>query len=222
MNRLTPATGSAEGPATRAPPCTPDASPVEAGAWPLAGLRQSFLNGSLTRLVDPDTTLRTKIVQFVDSGDFGLASAEKLGGGYERVWFREPVAVDEVVFDADVYLLRKPAAESAKAGTPPVAAKVTEPEKVKQPEDGASLVTKDEKKEGHGAAMKTVRLVGTVPPEVWNRLGTKVLPKLRSGSELKVSVDFTVAVPAERAGALVVELKQVLEELGLNQAVRVE
>ena len=31
-----------------------------------------------------------------------------------------------------------------------------------------------------------------------------------------------LGVPAERAGALVVELKQVLEELGLNQAVRVE
>lgn len=29
----------------------------DSGAWPLASLRQSFLNGSLTRLVDPDATL---------------------------------------------------------------------------------------------------------------------------------------------------------------------
>ena len=29
------------------------------GAWPLASLRQSFLNGSLTRLLDPDATLRS-------------------------------------------------------------------------------------------------------------------------------------------------------------------
>jgi hypothetical protein len=35
------------------------------GAWPLSGLRQSFLNGSLTRLVDPDAILRSKIVEFV-------------------------------------------------------------------------------------------------------------------------------------------------------------
>ena len=37
----------------------------EAGAWPLASLRQSFLNGSLTRLVDPDAILKAKIVEFV-------------------------------------------------------------------------------------------------------------------------------------------------------------
>ena len=37
----------------------------DAGAWPLASLRQSFLNGSLTRLVDPDAILKSKIVEFV-------------------------------------------------------------------------------------------------------------------------------------------------------------
>jgi hypothetical protein len=47
----------------------------DSGAWPLASLRQSFLNGSLTRLVDPDSTLRSKIVEFVARGDFGLAWA---------------------------------------------------------------------------------------------------------------------------------------------------
>ena len=46
-----------------------------AGAWPLASLRQSFLNGSLTRLVDPDAILKNKIVEFVGRGDFGLAKA---------------------------------------------------------------------------------------------------------------------------------------------------
>ena len=49
----------------------------ESGAWPLASLRQSFLNGSLTRLVDPDAVLRSKIVEFVGRGDFGLASGQK-------------------------------------------------------------------------------------------------------------------------------------------------
>jgi hypothetical protein len=32
---------------------------ADAGAWPLTGLRQSFLDGSLTRLLDPDKVLRT-------------------------------------------------------------------------------------------------------------------------------------------------------------------
>jgi hypothetical protein len=49
----------------------------DTGAWPLASLRQSFLNGSLTRLVDPDATLKSKIVEFVTQGDFGLASGKK-------------------------------------------------------------------------------------------------------------------------------------------------
>ena len=33
----------------------------ESGAWPLASLRQSFLNGALTRLLDPDGVLKTKL-----------------------------------------------------------------------------------------------------------------------------------------------------------------
>ena len=60
----------------------------ESAAWPLASLRQSFLNGSLTRLVDPDTILKVKIVAFVSRGDFGLASSRNLDGSYERVWSR--------------------------------------------------------------------------------------------------------------------------------------
>jgi hypothetical protein len=31
----------------------------DSGAWPLQSLRQSFLNGSLTRLVDPDSARRS-------------------------------------------------------------------------------------------------------------------------------------------------------------------
>ena len=39
----------------------------DAGAWPLTSLRQSFLNSSLTRLINPDAVLRRKIVEFVES-----------------------------------------------------------------------------------------------------------------------------------------------------------
>ena len=57
----------------------------DAGAWPLTSLRQSFLNGTLTRLVEPDTVLRRKTVEFVERGDFGLASGNKNGSAYEVV-----------------------------------------------------------------------------------------------------------------------------------------
>lgn len=63
----------------------------ESGAWPLGSLRQSFLNGSLTRLIDPDNVLRRKILEFVERGDFGLASGPKSGGCYERSWYAELV-----------------------------------------------------------------------------------------------------------------------------------
>jgi hypothetical protein len=64
--------------------------------------------------------------------------------------------------------------------------------------------------------------VGTVPPEIWNRLGTKILPKLRSDSDLKIGLDFTVTVSAISANNLVTELRQILLELGLSEVVKVE
>ena len=63
----------------------------EAATWPLPSLRQSFLTGALTRLIDPDAILRRQIVDFVSRGDFGLGSGAKPDGGFERLWYREPV-----------------------------------------------------------------------------------------------------------------------------------
>ncbi len=88
----------------------------DSGAWPLASLRQSFLNGSLTRLIDPDATLKAKIVEFVTRGDFGLASGKGTDGGYERMWYQEMVAPDEVAFEPGVFLLRKARARSDQGG----------------------------------------------------------------------------------------------------------
>ena len=88
----------------------------DSGAWPLASLRRSFLNGSLTRLLDPDTILRTKVVEFVGRGDFGLASGQKGDGTYERVWFQELTAPDAVCFELGFFLLTKHKAQALKAG----------------------------------------------------------------------------------------------------------
>lgn len=60
-----------------------------------------------------------------------------------------------------------------------------------------------------------------IPPEVWNRLGTKVLTKFRSGSDLKVGVDFSVTVGADVAGNLASELRQILDDLGLSDKIQV-
>jgi len=73
-----------------------------------------------------------------------------------------------------------------------------------------------------GAATRTFRICGDVPPEVWNRLGTKVLPKLRSGSELKIGIEFSVTVETGVAQSFQMDLKQILDDLGLAECVRVE
>ena len=63
----------------------------DTAAWPLKSLRQSFLNGALTRLIDPDAIIRRQIVEFVSKGEFGLASDAKNDGSYGRLWYAEPL-----------------------------------------------------------------------------------------------------------------------------------
>ena len=198
---------------------------AESGAWPLASLRQSFLDGSLTRLLDPDRALKAKIVEFVERGDFGLASGRRPDGTYERVWYQERVAGDEVAFESDVFLLRKAQAEALKTGPSTLTLGVEAPE----PAPGPALVgvagPGREPVPGPlpGQQTRTIRLAGDVPPELWNRLGTKIVPKLRStGTDLRIGVDISVAVPAETGPALERELRQLLQELGLDEAVRLE
>ena len=72
-----------------------------------------------------------------------------------------------------------------------------------------------------GSANGTGRLLA-VPPEIWNRLGTKVLPKLRSGDDLSVGIEFSVGVGSASAKNMETELQQILNDLGLGDRVRLE
>ena len=188
----------------------------ESGAWPLSSLRQSFLDGSLTRLMDPDEVLRKKVVEFVGTGAFGLTSGPKSEGGYERLWHGESVGLEEVTFDAGVFLLTKTKAEELR--TPAGAGAVPEPPTPPTPDP-------DPEPPGPGpeptAKMSTIRLRGTVPPEIWNRLGIKLLPKLRAGEDLKVDVNFSVRVGSASASVTEAELRQVLADLNLDGQVEI-
>jgi hypothetical protein len=194
----------------------------ESGAWPLASLRQSFLNGALTRLLDPDAVLRNKIVEFVGKGDFGLSSGQKPDGTYDRIWFEEQISSDEVSFDAGVFLLTKARAKALKGGVKPEIGPIQVPavgaETRPPPEEGTGLGPEA----GPGIQTRTLRLVGTVPPEIWNRLGTKIIPKLKSGTDLKIGVDLSVTVNAESARSIESDLRQILEDLGLKGRINIE
>ena len=190
------------------------------GAWPLTSLRQSFLDGSLTRLIDPDAILRRQITAFVENGDFGLASGAENDGTYTRLWYAEPIRQEEVAFESGVLLLTKARAEELKTmpagpihpqpGPPPGPGPEPEPE------------PKPDPKPTPGAEKTVLRLAGTVPPEVWNRLGTKVLPKLRSGDDLSVGIEFSVSVSSQFARNMETELQQILDELELSNTIRVQ
>lgn len=191
----------------------------ESGAWPLASLRQSFLNGSLTRLLDPDTTLRNKIVDFVAKGDFGFASGQKPNGTYERLLFSESIDIAEITFESGVFLLLKAKAKTLKP-TPEIVQPVgpgpstVPPQGIPTPPDKTAEVEPPS-----GAKTRTFHIAGDVPPEIWNRLGTKVLPKLRNGSNLKIGIEFSVTIDSKLAQGFENDLKQVLEDLSLTNCI---
>ena len=202
------------------------------GAWPLVSLRQSFLDGSLTRLIDPDAVLRRKVVEWVGDGEFGLGSGRGADGRFEHVSFQETVAAEDVMFEADVYLLTRTAAESAKA-TPepdpgpaesqPGAAAVT-----------GGLFTPAASQEAaptprppapsEPPADHTIRVHGKIPAETWNRVGARLLPKLRgnSGRDLQVTVSFELTAGAPGADALLADLRRIVDDLRLDGSLRID
>lgn len=194
----------------------------DCGAWPLTSLRQNFLNGSLTRLLDPDAILRGKIVEFITKGDFGLASGQRPDGTYERVWYMERISPEEVAFESGVFLLKKDRAKALKAGIEPqlppepAVKPFPPPEPTPTPGQETDVEAIVEKQ------TSTIRLTGAIPPEVWNRLGTKILPKLRLGTELQIGIDFRVTLKSDIAHSIKSELRQILDDLGLMGKVVIE
>ncbi len=196
----------------------------DSGAWPLTSLRQSFLNGALTRLIDPDAVLRRQVVEFVARGDFGLASGTGDDGSFERLWYAEPVHVEEVAFETNVFLVTEARAEALKAtpGDPPHTQPPPGPEQQPVPDSEPVADILSASSALQADQQTRLRLAGTVPPEVWNRLGTKILPKLRSGDDLRVGIELSVSVDSQFARNMEMELKQILDDLELGDGVRIE
>lgn len=202
----------------------------QSGAWPLTSLRQSFLDGSLTRLPDPDSVLRGKIVEFVANGDFGFASGAVGDGDFDRVWFRELLAPDDVVFEDDVHLLTRAVAEKLSREEESAEDDGDEVDGGEAGGDDGIVdgtdETDDEDEKGHEdeddkAGGTTLRLEGTVPPEAWNRIGFKILTKMKSGVDLQASVNLSVTVDGGRAAEMLRELRLAVNDLGLKDRLRV-
>jgi hypothetical protein len=160
--------------------------------------------------------LRTKIVEFVEAGEFGMASGSLPNGQYQRFWFKETVQPEEVTFEPNLFLLRKEIAASLKAPVPtPAESPVpTEPTPVSNPlgstQDGGQPQPTPEQKP------RLLRISGEVPPEQWNRIGTKLISKLRSAGNLRVEVNASATVESPNAAAFVEEVEQIIQDLGLQ------
>ena len=128
----------------------------------------------------------------------------------------------EVSFDADVYLLTKAKAEAPKAcppdpippqpGTSPGTGPAPEPD----PKPGPRPQPMPD------SSGTVLQLAGSVPPEVWNRIGIKLLPKLRSGKDLSLGIDLSMTVDTPLAPDLEDDLRQILADLGLSDRVRIQ
>jgi hypothetical protein len=179
-------------------------------------------------LLDPDGALRTKIIEFVHRGDFGLASGPKLDGSYDRVWFEQPVDPAEVTFDAQVFLLTKLRAIALRQKLAPDAVAVGATAQSPQPGITPSVPSSPTPSvpgifgvTTPSAPSRVVfRLVGAVTPEVWNRIGIKLLPKLRNGQHLRLGIDFACETDSDSAASFQSELQQALADLHLADTVR--
>ena len=192
----------------------------DSGIWPLSSLRQSFMNGSLTRLLDPDQVLQGRILEFVEAGEFGLASGNPDQAQGTRVWYKERVSTDEVTFDANTYLLTKRRAEQLKA--PPEPGPEPDPEQIQTPAPDPDPTPKPPTggKAPETPEKVTLRLTGTVPRESWNVVGTRVLSRFQSTEGMQLSVDLSFQVDSDRLRNLEEEVRQALMDLKLSEQVR--
>jgi hypothetical protein len=197
----------------------------QVGAWPLAGLRKCFLDGSLPRLLDPDTVLRNKIQEFISKGEFGLASGAKPDGTYERIWFGTPVPQEEITFESGVFLLRKERAkalqqapgESVATPAPPTLFPV-EPDRNDTDGEG----TQPSPEPAPASKSLVFKISGSVPAESWNRFGSKLLPKLRTGDHVQARVELSCRIDSSGATNLETDVRQLLDDLGLSGQFSIE
>jgi hypothetical protein len=196
----------------------------ESGVWPLSGLRQSFIDGTLTRLLDPDSTLRGKIGEFVYKGDFALVSGINSDGSYNRMWYEESVDSADVVFEQGVFLLTREKAQSLRAATMnqpssdfPSSSPTASSAKAAVVPD--LVLTADvQQKPGK----RRFSISGKIAPESWNRLGTKIIPKLRSGYDFEINVTLSTLVDDRQADLFQAEIQQILDDIEVSDGLKIE
>jgi hypothetical protein len=143
------------------------------------------------------------------------------------LWFQEPVDPADVTFDKDVFLLTKQQAEALRQaeqqpapgnGKDDVEDDATTPKPDPQPNPEPA----PEPSPDPAPAKLRLCVAGKIPPEVWNRVGTKILPKLRDREDFAITISLAADVASDVAPGLQTELAQALQDLGIADSVTVE
>jgi hypothetical protein len=162
-------------------------------------------------------------MEWVETGEFGLASGARPDGGYTRVWYDQLVAPGDVMFDADVYLLKKAVAAALHARFDPDLASSVEligdllPTPIRAPASPAAPASFEA---AHPGPVRIV-IEGDLPPEQWNRLGTRLIPKLRAAGQVGAAITLCCEVDATMAADLISELERTLLDLGLANQLKI-
>ena len=164
-------------------------------------------------------------------GEIGFAAGERPEGGFNRLWFNETLPPEEIEFVYDSFVVRKDRAKALRTSamaSSAAAVQASIKEAIPAPSE-CTLVSPDSGKpatvDGGVSAVpaKTLlRVKGVIPPELWNRFGSKIIPKLRSAEQLHAGVELTVEVETSTLGSLEVEIQQILSDLDLSEKVVVE
>lgn len=193
------------------------------GAWSLAGLRKSFLDGSLTRLPDPEGALKAAIPRLVERGEFGFASGQKPDGSYGRLWYSELVPSEEVIFDANTFLLLKNKTIALRTPTTPTGIGGASPATTSSPTvsglEGMPASIPPDVRIGVSEANSKTRVNfsvhGPIPPEAWNKFGIGLVPTLKRGQGLSIVLTISVKTPVSDRENFERELRKRLAELGV-------
>jgi hypothetical protein len=142
-------------------------------------------------------------------------------GKYQRVWFHQSLQPEEVVFDANVFLLKK---ETAEKLTVPAPASAVLPSGDESSPASPSGTLKDTNGQPTPVppSVVIIRLSGEVPPEQWNKVGIKLIPKLRSTNGLHIEVVMSGNVDGASAANFLEEVNQAINDLGLQAKLNVK
>ena len=113
-----------------------------------------------------------------------------------------------MTFESGVFLLKKEKAEALKKPTVPDPEPEPKPGPIPEPEPEPEPGPTPEPEPEPGPQTKTIRLSGQIPPEIWSRFGTKIIPKLRSGKDINIELQISTDIEVSASDNLESELRQ--------------